>query len=762
MKKKDNILFQKDSVFILLSVSLFYFICVFLIIPDATPFLKYPLLAKQFIEGGLDQNRIPDLSPIYFYLNVFIMYFINSITGVVKIIQILQIFLISFSSIFLFHTLRFFFPKILSYLGILLFVFSYSIIVYTKIIEPESLVIFFLSGFIYFINKKKLLSIDILIASIFFSFGVLTRSNFLPIVFVIPFFFWVRKDNKQKWIKNTIVFIIPVILSISFLIIRNYNIRGEFSPYAADPGFVFFEGNNPNSLGQSAIYPPLINEIANEFPQKPDFHHQVYGMFARKITKKNLSIVEVNDFWSKKAKNYIIDYPLVFLNLISKKIQYFFHNHRRHDLNNAYKYDVALKKYFFPIPFWIISVLALIGIIIIRKEWKNYFIFLSLFFIQFLALILIYVSERQRIAILPVFVFFALCAINYFYHNKKKILFLIPILLVAYFSLSFKTDIMIEEDYIWKATNVSYDLWFEAKKDRTLFNIKSAETRVYGAIVSTPWMSKKRRIAYVPYDNKKVVELIKKNTKANFSEQFSNAVFFIEYGYLNIAEKIMLDLYRKNYRFNRDLILSSQPLYYLGIIAKKRKNFNKAISYFQKALENNPGSPYALSQMFVLTRKIEYKKKIIRYFEEIDADFFIGKAFLEIGKPKFAKTYFENVLKHFPYYRRGLIYYAVSLNRLQEYKKAAFVYIKALKRRLDPAYFENDIVNIFKQWSQIEENNFIAKYYYGVVLGQFGYYDKAVAVLSKALALSDEKNNNLIKKELKKMQKYAKSYKIEK
>ena len=111
MLKNNKILFQKNTIFVILFFALFYSILTFLIIPSSTSFLKYPLLAQQYVKGTLEINRIPDLSPMFFYLNTLVIIFTKSIAGTVKIIQIIQVFLISFSTIFLFHTLRFFFLK---------------------------------------------------------------------------------------------------------------------------------------------------------------------------------------------------------------------------------------------------------------------------------------------------------------------------------------------------------------------------------------------------------------------------------------------------------------------------------------------------------------------------------------------------------------------------------------------------------------------------------------------------------------------------
>jgi len=736
MQQKKKILLNKFSFQIFLVFFSLYFFLTFILLKDLSPFLKYPLLARQFLNDSLDLNRIPDLSPLYFYFNMAIMYFTDSIPLTVKIVRLIQIIIVSASAVLLFNILKNYFSKSVSIFGIIIFALNGSLIIYSKIMEPEIFMIFFLITFLYFIHKKKENKYkNIFIAGLSFSLGVLTRSNFLPIVIIIPFYFWFENSDKKKTLKNIMIFIIPVITSILFLIIRNYTIRGEFSPYAADPGYVFFEGNNPLSTGQSAIYPPLVNEIALEYPNKPDFHHQVYAIFARKIKNKNLSVVKTNAFWSKKARNYIFDYPLNFINLILKKTHYFFHDYRRHDLNNAYNYDQNLHKTKFPLfPFWIISVLSIFGIIISVKKWKKNIIFLSLFFMQFIVLMLVYVSERQRLAILPIFIFFSLYVIDYLIKNKKRVFYLSIILIISYFALSVKNDLMLEEDYIWQSTILSHKNWIRAKEERTKYRINKAINFIHKSISETPWLLAERRLAYIPFKIENITDFINKKSlsKKNFSELFSKAIFLIEIGKLKNAEQILIKLYENNYRFKRDFFLSSQPLFYLGIIEEKKKNYFKAVNYFKECLKENPGSVFTLSHLFALTELQVYKKKIVRYYDIIDAEFFIGKANLGIEKYLKAKKNFEKVLNYFPNYRKALIYYAVTLGRLKLYDKAVVIYLKAIKNRIEPVYFEKDIINIFKKWDN-ESNNTIRKYYLGLILGQYGYYKESIYYLNKAL-----------------------------
>jgi hypothetical protein len=53
-------------------------------------------------------------------------------------------------------------------------------------------------------------------------------------------------------------------------------------------------------------------------------------------------------------------------------------------------------------------------------------------------------------------------------------------------------------------------------------------------------------------------------------------------------------------------------------------NRSEAIANLKKALENNPGDPWALSHLGVLTGDSLYIKRIVRYFEQIDAEYFMA------------------------------------------------------------------------------------------------------------------------------------------
>ena len=447
----------------------------------AQPFQKYLNGAERFISGSIEPERISDFSPLYLQLHIIAK---KVFTNSVQIMILLNILAISISSVFLFYLLRLFFSLSISLTGFLLFVFSPGILIYEKVMEPEPLQVMFISGMIYFLfrflkSEQKYSLKNVFLSGMFFGLTLLTRSSLFPLFILIPvylYFYLPKKARKElKWKKWVMIFLTVPILASLLIIIQNYKSTGSFSYYYQNPGYILFEGNNPNSRGQSAIYPPLVDEMVYEFAYEPDVHHKIYRMFARRIENRDLSVQEVNKFWSDKAYNFIFDNPVNFVRSILVKIHYFFHDYRRHDVKEAWEYDRVLSEVPVPLfPFWILSALAITGIIIGLMKIKDLFPIYAVFGIQGAVLIAGYVSSRQRVSVMILFIFFACIAINKFTEKNYLIILLIIIPVLASPLLLIQNDYMAEEEYLWKAYSDSAELWMEARKERDRLNFTGA------------------------------------------------------------------------------------------------------------------------------------------------------------------------------------------------------------------------------------------------------------------------------------------------
>lgn len=726
------------------------------------PFQKYLNGAERFISGSIEPERISDFSPLYLQIHIMVK---KIFKDVLPVLILLNIIAISISSVFFFYLLRLFFSLSISLSGFLLFVFSPGILIYEKVIEPEPIQVMFITGMIYFLVRflrgvKKYLLKDIFLSGFFFGLTLLTRSSLFLLFILIPaylYFYHPKKRRKEiKWGKWVWTFLSFPIIALVLIVVQNYMSTGSFSYYYQNPGYIIFEGNNPNSRGQSAIYPPLVDEMAYEFTDEPDVHHKIYRIFARRINNKDMTIQEVNKFWSAKAFNFIKDNPDHFLKGILIKLQYLFHDYRRHDVKEAFDYDKTLSDAHVPLfPFWILSSLAIIGLITGLMKFRSLFPLYAVFALQGAVLMAGYVSSRQRVSVMIIFIFFACLAIDKLTGKNHLIPLIILIPVVTIPVLFVKNDYMIEEEFLWKSYSESGELWMDARKERDRSNFKRSAELVRESLIPTPWMDEERRPAEAWFGPEgysgSLLHLLKTRELFTHSERYNRAILLYKSGELERSEIIFKNLAREGKGFKRDFDHSSRPEHWLGLICIKKGDNKKAESYFRKALELSPGSPFSLSYLFALTGDERYEKKMFSYFDKINGNYFIGRAFLKMKMFHNAVKYLSYVHEKIPEYRKGNICYAVALAGAGDPVTAYNIYSEALKKRREPVLFETETIEIFRTRVEKQPGNGVAHYFLGQIYEQYGYFKKALESYIKSGELMGKRD--IIMKKLKNIRK---------
>jgi len=702
-------------------------------------FGKYTIAAKMVLQNELPTERLLDFSPSYLYLHVLVHKFFSN---PIKIIQWIHIILIAFSTLLLYFLLLNFFRFAIALFGSIAFILNHSLITHVQAFEPEPMVVFLLLGFLFFIHRAGLISR--VGAGLFFGLGILTRPNFLPVLLAIPIYFFIKREEyNNQWLKPTLQFSIPVLICLCVLWGRSSMISGSFSITTMNPGTVFFEGNNPNSWGHSSKYPLLVEEISRQYQQQPDYQHEAYRIFARSVAQKQLPVSKVNEYWASKAFNFIQDHPKRFAQLILKKILYIYHSYEWHDLYNSFWNENKLQNAKIPgIPFWLLSAMALIGLLIQKSAWKEYLLFYVILFAQMILMLVFYVSARQRVAILFIFIFFACATLQFVIKNSKRFLVILALVPLC-FLFWLKTDFMREDHHLWEATKISNDFLNASYRSRSANDFKEAARLSALALAAAPWKANSRRpsnLAFEPEDFEHRALLI--SFPQTFSRRFDRASLCIQAGQIEEAESLIKGLIEEAYEFNRDYYQSSEPNYYLGLIASQRYTKSLAIELLERGLKRSPGDPSILSLLTVLTDQAEFRNKLFRYFDDISAHFYLGKAQLESGKPIQAIEDFSYVVNNLKNYRNGHIYLAAALGEAGRDQEAATRYLYAIGMQPDPVFMERRIVPIFKRLSEKNPENAFSVYSYGIVLRQFGHYQQAMQKLQSALKL-DPSNSNI-------------------
>jgi tetratricopeptide (TPR) repeat protein len=751
---------------IFLLAMVIYGIFLFRVFPERVVFAKYQVAAQQYLAHELPGERVLDFSPLYLYLNIAARKYADN---PYRFLLWGHVILASFSVVFLFLLLKLFFNWTLSLVGTGAFLMNKSLILYTRAFEPEPLLVFFILGFVYFVTRWMVLMEDphrtgnryaaIFLAGLFLGLSVLTRSNFLPLAFLTPLSFLLISPKKQtchsqgsgepiseprggpnekfgevqepffkrvpgrRRRRYAVIFLAPILVVCLFFILRNSLLSNSVTLFFMNPGQVFYEGNNPNSWGESATYPPLVNDFALQFKTQSDFQHVVYRHFARRISNKPLSLQQVNWFWTRKSLNFILDHPLHFLNRLLVKLNFVFHNYRRHDLDDVSRNDQEVLKKVPTVPFALISAMAIFGMLFSVKRWKVRVFIYAVFFWQVGVMVLFYASDRQRVVIISMFIFFAVDLLNWMISKRKNSLVALLVLLI-FPLLYFDGQLMKDETHLWQRYWLTNRAMGQALRERKSGDLRAAVRENALSFAYTPWLSERGRLAGLPCSEKELNELSLRLAVSfgakDPSSLFDLGVLAFDTGNLAQAEYIFNLLTKEKYTFNRQYTQSSLPEFYLAGVYRLKGDKTTALSYLDKALKRNPGDPWVLARCFALTGDPVYKKNLSRYFDEIDAQFFLGKALLETNQFPEAVQCFSYVKEKLPQYRRGLIYLSLGLGGMGEYQKAVENYTSALALSQDPVFAEKEIIAIFKTFAAQNPGAPRAEQLLKMVLSQFG------------------------------------------
>lgn len=737
--------FVLPIVIFIATTALYSYVIFHVLVPSH--FVKYTLAAQQYAAGKLPHERLLDYSPLYFQVNLFL---VRHSTSPVIALQGIQISLVGISAVLLFLFLSRFFRMAIALTGTAAFILNRTLMAYTAVFEPEPFLLVWMLAAVYLAYRPSRISHAV--AGLFFGLALLTRPNFSPVLLVIPLHFLFQQSNRRSALLSALSFAGPVLGCLILLWIRNTAILGYFSPFVMNPGTAIFEGNNPLSWGQGAVYPALVSDLNSTFPEEADYQHETYRMVARAAAGKNLTLPEVNSYWIQKASHFIRDYPMHSLRLFGLKVFHIFHEYQWHDLANAYWYEESIQQSLIPIvPFAFISAPALFGLIIKLKESRKFLLLYAVFFCQLAFMTVIYVHARHRIAILPLFIFFGCTALQFLAQRRKHLLLLIAIA-PLWLLLHVQTDLMHEETHLWKTLRMSSRLRDEVYQLRAAGDWERAAGAAALALAYAPWQFESGRPANLPYreDGYASAALRMARNPFDFSSRFDRGILLMDAGKPAEAQQIFQQLIAENHTFKREHLGPSEPRYYLGLIAELQHDSPKALQWFREGLQHSPGDPYLLSHLFAITGRQEYRQLIFRYFDDLDAEFYLGRSFLKAGKHSEAVSSFTKVVKQLPRIRKIYFYLAAALSADGRNVEAAEWYGKAMAMRPEPVAMEPEMIGIFRTLANEEPGDAFAAYRLGVVLRQFGHYDEALQF--QTAALKSDPANRHIQQELKALQ----------
>ncbi len=247
--------------------------------------------------------------------------------------------------------------------------------------------------------------------------SALARPNILLVgaafVFWILIYFKSKSETQSKPLLYAGYFALGTILVLSPVTIRNYLKAKDLVLIASQGGMNFYIGNNPQSDGVSAFLPGARGTWWG-------LHDDAIRM-AEEATHKKLKPSEVSRFWYGMGIKFAQDHPSDFLRLMIKKSALFLNGNELS--NNQDIYFLAAKdgilkgliwKWVIFFPFGIVLPLALLGMALSYRQFKDTLVLLLFVFVYALSIILFFVTTRYRVPVLPFLVIFCAYAVDWF------------------------------------------------------------------------------------------------------------------------------------------------------------------------------------------------------------------------------------------------------------------------------------------------------------------------------------------------------------
>ncbi len=730
MEERAGLAKRLPLIFFVLTFCLYGYLIFSFFSPEQ--FHKYALAATQALNDTLPKDRFLDFSPLYLSFHILVRKFLKQPDLFLKLVQIVCA---SLSATILYLLLKRFARLPIALIGTAALILNPTMIVLTQAYEPEVLAFFFTIGFLYFAVRDSRASP--FLSGVLAGLAFLTRPNLLPVLLFVPIYFiFTPSLGRTRRPVSVIGFMLPVILSISFLLVRNGRLAGRTTLLAMNPGTVFYEGNNPHSWGITSMYPFLVYDLGRQYPRTPDVQHELYRRLARLSEGKNLSVAEVNKFWLSKAGRFIRDHPHRYLRVLAHKMLHLFHSYDWHDLYNSYWNQKRLSHSAFPVVAWgFISALAMLGLIVQAPRWRESLLFYALFLCQTGTILTFYVSSRQRIMLLPAFIFFACTSLEFMTSKRRRwgvLAAVIPISVILFIP----SDLMREEDHLWESVRTSNECLSGAYRARKAMAYPEAEKQAAHALAEAPWLIESVRPSDLCFEPAGFPETaLSFQRPASPSDKFDRAFLLLLAGKHGAAEAEWRALLAERRKWKRDYYQSSSPEYYIAIAALQAGDLDMAKNSLLTGLETSPGDPSILALLTALTEDDRYSGRIFRYYDEVSARYYLGKAYLLAGKADLAVEQFAYVSGRLPDYRASQVYLAVAEGTAGDQTSAASLYIDVVTKQPDPVLLEKEVIELFQTRSEQSGHDPRVFLESGIVLRQFGHFQDALAALERAKEL---------------------------
>ncbi|MEW5894135.1 MAG: tetratricopeptide repeat protein [Candidatus Omnitrophota bacterium] len=287
--------------------------------------------------------------------------------------------------------------------------FNFMMIYYDWLMMPVTLIIFLsLVIIIALIDRDQLKSAQWSMLGVLIGLTTLGDGKFLFFAIATFIWLWIAEPFRRK---QAVIMILSAFCVLGLTCLRNKIIGGDWILISSQSGLSLYAGNHPDANG-TYTNPQFIRPSH----QGQDEDQKIV---AEAILNRTMTEGEVSAFWKSKALQFIRHHPDQFLRLVLKKFRLFFtETEYAHDMDllfmREWKYRLEWNALFILFP------LALIGMLVTFKKWKNQPFVIFLIVCQMAVTLIFFLATRHRATILPFLIAFESVAIFWLIDRFKN------------------------------------------------------------------------------------------------------------------------------------------------------------------------------------------------------------------------------------------------------------------------------------------------------------------------------------------------------
>ena len=570
-------------------------------IESSLPFFYAPVMDEFYHDTWAQQIAAGDWvgtqpffrAPLYVYLLALTYKIFGHSLFLPRLFQILMG---SLSCVLIFFIAKKLFNKTVGIISGVIASFYAMLIFYDAQLLITSLIVFLDLALIslLFLTAEKPKLLNWFFCGIVLGLSAIARPNilvFVPFILIWMFFQFRNKLLTKTILIRWVILCLGTLLMIAPVTLRNYWVGKDFVLIAWNGGYNFYLGNNPHASGWSATAPQIDKTWWGGYKDAM--------WLAEKETGQKLKPSQISDFWYKKGTDFMLSQPLSWLELMGRKIVYFWKGYEIGNNQSIYLYknfssvfNSLLGKFGIYFPFGLMGPLSILGLLICVKNFKKHLL-LYLFILSYSASVIIFfICSRYRMPILPFLIMFGSFFIWWLFQkikNRKTFPLVISLVVVAILSMTLNTKL---ENLVGPQVFI----------DHYVLGISYQNLGKLDLAVEEYKTSLKYHPDYAP----------SRNNLANIYAQSGKTDLAVE----EYKKAILSDSsYEKSY-------------YNLAILYHKKGELDFAIQYYLKAIEVN--QRYELAHLN------------------------LGKAYSQKGLVEFAKEEWQKVLELNPYNKEAI------------------------------------------------------------------------------------------------------------